>query len=1365
VHAPAGYAFGSVGVLNFYAATAPRPGWREYLEQVRDIAPREGLLDRAVVLADMAAFCNGPDSYLWWVADAWSGKSALMSWFVLHPPPRTVVVSFFVTARYASQSDSAAFAAAVLGQLEELLGLPREPAVGELAGKYRLLLRAAAQRLDQRGDRLVLVVDGLDEDRSLARGMPSIASLLPKHCEHGLKVIVASRPDPPLPPDVSADHPLRSTGLSRALSKSAYAVAIRDLAELELRTLLNGTLAQHDLLGLLTAAGGGLTLSDLAELTGLAPFEIGPTLTGVTGRTFTSRTDDWATSDQQDRVYLLAHEALHEEAVAAFGDRRLSTYRGRLHAWADQYRSEGWPTSTPAYLLRGYFRMLLATGDTERLLACARDGTRHDRMLVLSGSDAAAQGELAMATAVILAQPDPDLTAMVRLAIHRDDLASRDTEIPVDLPAVWALLGLPDRAEALAHSISSPNDRTTALIRLAAMYAAAGSPDRVARVVLQAETAARIADTGILAEDNLAGHLAKIVEVLAGAGLYDRAEAMTRSIAGFSRRLEPGADEAWALAGTAEALTAAGLRDRAGRAATQAEAAARLIPHGKLRADWLLRAAEELADAYWCDEAETLVRSVTSDGIGTSRAHALMWVARALATVGLYDRAETLAGLITDPILRVGALAHMGKALANAGLHDRAEEVLDQAETTACSVTDAYDRAWTLTEVAEAFAAEGLCDRAKHVADQAETAARSLTNQYRQGEALSILAAALSAAGMDEEAEHEVDQAVAMARSITNPSVQAEVLRCVAAALAATGPNAPTRLAAVHAANAADSLKGGMSPYGARMLVSLAARPPSAGLRERARKIALQAEAAAQLITGHSGQAKRLTALAKVLTAVGLRDRAKQAAARAEAAAHAVPAQNQRAALLAKLANKPLPAKEDLSPITEAHVLADLAKILATAGLRDGARQVAVQAETMARSITVLHAPGGSLREVVAELEAAGLHQQARQAAAEIETLSQFTLESRQVAALTEVVKALVAAGLRDRATQVAAQAQTVAHSITGELASAVALVELAQGFSAAGLHEQAAQLADEVKAAARQITDPDLLVGLTEDVAGAGWFDQAEAIARTITDQSRKAQVLIAMAKALATAGLHDKAQELAGQAEAIARLVTAPKSQEQLLAKVAEALAAAGSLDKAEVIANTVTDLPRKAQVLIAVAKALATAGLHNRAQELAGQAEAIARSISDPEKHADMTILPEWAGALAPLQLTQSYFEGEPIDRVMQGVQRLASSMHVSVLQVGLLTGVAEAMAAAGSYDRAEANIAAIADPGKRVPALISVAKVLATTGQPVRSRQLLAQALATGPWTESLRMHALPREVVQTVSAPLFAMLHNEESILD
>ena len=75
-----------------------------YLQQVRRIAPPgypPGLVGREAELAELARFCleRGRGPYVWWRAGAWAGKSALMSTFVLRPPPemgdRVRMVSFF----------------------------------------------------------------------------------------------------------------------------------------------------------------------------------------------------------------------------------------------------------------------------------------------------------------------------------------------------------------------------------------------------------------------------------------------------------------------------------------------------------------------------------------------------------------------------------------------------------------------------------------------------------------------------------------------------------------------------------------------------------------------------------------------------------------------------------------------------------------------------------------------------------------------------------------------------------------------------------------------------------------------------------------------------------------------------------------------------------------------------------------------------------------------------------------------------------------------------------------------------------------------------------------------------------------------
>ena len=147
-----------------------------------------------------------------------AGKSALMAWLVLNPPPRTCVISFFVTARPAGASNSAAFTDGLLDQLAAVTGeqVPLRPrrrygtAAPTAAGK------AAAQAV-KAGRRLVLVVDGLDADSGpcLAPGWRASPPACPSAPRTDY-VLVAGRPDPGLPADVDADHPLHSCRVRRS---------------------------------------------------------------------------------------------------------------------------------------------------------------------------------------------------------------------------------------------------------------------------------------------------------------------------------------------------------------------------------------------------------------------------------------------------------------------------------------------------------------------------------------------------------------------------------------------------------------------------------------------------------------------------------------------------------------------------------------------------------------------------------------------------------------------------------------------------------------------------------------------------------------------------------------------------------------------------------------------------------------------------------------------------------------------------------------------------------------------------------------------------------------------------------------------
>ncbi|MDQ0758985.1 hypothetical protein QF027_001620 [Streptomyces canus] len=146
---------------------------------------------------------------------------------VVRPASGVRLVSFFVTARWFGQSDWTAFLRVVV----EAAGQPMPDLSAEAApaGVFHRLLEAAAASCAQAGERLALVVDGLDEDRGVTAGPGehSIAALLPANPPPGVRVLVSGRPDRPVPRDVPSSHPLRSPEVVRPLAVSAQEACVR----------------------------------------------------------------------------------------------------------------------------------------------------------------------------------------------------------------------------------------------------------------------------------------------------------------------------------------------------------------------------------------------------------------------------------------------------------------------------------------------------------------------------------------------------------------------------------------------------------------------------------------------------------------------------------------------------------------------------------------------------------------------------------------------------------------------------------------------------------------------------------------------------------------------------------------------------------------------------------------------------------------------------------------------------------------------------------------------------------------------------------------------------------------------------------
>ncbi|GHJ12989.1 hypothetical protein [Micromonospora sp. AKA38] len=187
-----------------------------YLAEVRRLAPAK-LLDRDDELAQLAAFARGggPPAYQRWDASAEYGMTALLAWFVLHPPPGVRVVSYFVPAGHSERTNRDAFIDVVLEQLVELTDRSMPGHLTGATRKAHLLNRytEAAEACARRGERLLLVVEGLDDRRNVS----GVVRLLPDRLVAGMRVLLGTsglwRP----PTDLPSHHPLRTVGRSTYL--------------------------------------------------------------------------------------------------------------------------------------------------------------------------------------------------------------------------------------------------------------------------------------------------------------------------------------------------------------------------------------------------------------------------------------------------------------------------------------------------------------------------------------------------------------------------------------------------------------------------------------------------------------------------------------------------------------------------------------------------------------------------------------------------------------------------------------------------------------------------------------------------------------------------------------------------------------------------------------------------------------------------------------------------------------------------------------------------------------------------------------------------------------------------------------------
>ncbi|MER5542769.1 hypothetical protein ABT072_10045 [Streptomyces sp. NPDC002589] len=1295
-----------------------------HLLEVREFtaARFEGRQRELTAMERYFAAPDGQESGYWrWMAPAWAGKTALMAQLVLHPPAGVDVLAYFVTTRQPQHSDRTAFLAAMGDQLRWYLKDPDLDCTSR--DRFLQALERAARKAAQRGRRLLLVVDGLDEDTGVTSASTgySIAALLPARPHPAARIVLATRPDPPVRSDVPEGHPLHGEEINHWLESSPAARAVRLDAERSLAALLDGGGLGEEVTRLTTAAGGGLSATDLAHLTRTSAGRVRQVLGGSVGRSFQRRVSrNAADGCPAEALYFFAHRQLQDSARELLSPDELAHYRKRVRDFVKVWRKAGWPSDTPEYALVGYPQLLRTLGDTERLGRLATDAVRHERLWHATGSDAAALAEIDDAFRLLLNSPRPDLKTAVRLSHRRDGLLRHTGNLPDEIVALRAVLGHTGRAVALARAHPHPARRVEQLMAIGDALLEGAEVTTARDVVVEA--AARAGTVTLFSVEDQVRMLARVARMLARVG--EDPTAPLRTAVGLAETItDPGrqSENFRILRGAPgpqfEALHLS--------VVALAEASEDCRTGGRTE---FTAFAKELAERTerLAHQAARMVPTMYS---GSEPGH-FVSVARMMARTGQHSRAIELAEAahalsFRDPGVQGEHLARIAQALAEAGDVERAAGLCQEAANLVRQVPDPARQASHLVAVArdmlapaEAPLAWGLRSKEQQqcAAQLALEAAGLVTaDNDRQDKLLRDVVEVLTRVDRPWEAAE-------IGRTLTRPQDRARALLSAGQALAHCGEPSHAAALADEAAWIARSLDDPVQRiellalagtvlaraedlHGASTVCDEASKLARAGTKNRPSALTL-----AYLIDALSreGNLKRAARMAESLADPAARSDALALTAKAYAQAGDLQTAAHLTAQSTELTRRTSGMSTDLD--LRANAWAEVALALAAAGDLRGAA-------SLARDVTSFgHTGFGSLQRplagVVQALARAGRIDEASDLT---ETL---TCAETKADAVARMALALSAAGDFQAAWDLATQAAFLALDPMDPLGTAFAMERvvrtLARPDDQAPFETDPCLLAhraiDVALTVSEPLSDPCLLAHITEALIEAGDVRHAVELVTLLTDDvddadglGERALALSFAAHTLALAGNMRPAERWSAMAVEQAGALSDPDEQADVLFNAFRVLLMSGQPQHATALARTIPDLDLRATALTQASGALLSAG------ELPAAVDA-ARSIPDPAERVE---------ALADMASTLS-----------------ATGQH---------------HAAASHLAEAAVQARTLPDADQRAKALARVARA---AGDEAAGHALLAEALSVGTWTETLCvMPEVAPELLKTAAALL------------
>ena len=769
----------------------------EHREKVRALAPSE-LKEREKELADLTTFVRqGTEPWLAYEAPMRSGKTALMATFAVRPPTGVRVVSYFARKTEAGH-DRNDFVFVVLAQLAQIVGdrYVRAPRPEEQTTVLSEALRLAAAVCKVDNDALVLLIDGLDEDayfeRPDAPGAASILSVLPRRFPRGVRVVTASRPNPPVPADVVSED--RGKARKDDLEPSPHAKA--SIGAKQLREFFGGrlglpvgaflaacddALTSTDLYMLLSRYGTSATLDEIVSFVSSAPgrllqpvrvgrgegvtaYRLGHdiVLHEVLRRLEPERFGEW--SDPED-----------ERWWAEFREQALGSYRDVIVRWAEEWvEQHGWSSMTPSYLLgAGYLSVVRRRAGLVGVLEVLAERTRNDEVVrrrdvgysVIHAIDETVDAFLNSDEWGLI---EGDFETVLLVSEERERLARGSVYIPglICLGVEYFRMS-PDVLLERLLSIDDVKDRIEAIHEVLESDLPADHFKAYEGCVLGAldfieERSSDLRDKARQLRARALTHV----------GQFSDAE----DVAGL---IEDSWQRAEALVGVARALAGAGDVDSAVRTARLAEESARLIEVPRRRDEALAGVARALAGAGGPNSAAHVSGIVESRWW---RVEILTSVALTLSELKVAENAERVASLVENSSSRIDALFVVARFLARVGNVVAARRIVRQLEGSVWMMQHPKERVEILRRVAVVLIDVEDVENAEDVAWRLET-------PWRRAETLVAVARAFARIGSAVDAERVVDRIKITAWQLQDPKQQANVLIEAAWTLAQIGKN------------------------------------------------------------------------------------------------------------------------------------------------------------------------------------------------------------------------------------------------------------------------------------------------------------------------------------------------------------------------------------------------------------------------------------------------------------------------------------------------------------------------------------------------------------------------------------------------